>query len=327
MSAAVVRRVDHVNFRVADPRPLFSLLTQHFELPLVWPVTRFPSFENGSIGLGNMTLEPTNYAPGSAAGGPDGELFSICLEPEPVVAATEELARRGIPHSPPIPYVGRWPESASTVLFHPHDSRPEKATLWTWIFLGDFLGDRAQARRWSNPLFRSRRVASLIGRAAGSDRLGPRLAARMGPRRPYPFCCQWDAFDIEAFRQRAADELRHRAGGPLGLVGVREIVASVSDLSREIGLWRGLLDPAPEVEAGHWKLGDGPAVRLVEGEADAVEAMVWEVASLARAVAFLGEKRLLVSSTDSGARIAPAALHGLDVRLVEAARARTREVR
>ena len=317
MGQAVVRRVDHVNVRVSDPEPLFSLFAERFELPVVWPVTSFPSFANGSVALGNMTLEPTSYG-GSSDRGTAAELFSICFEPEPVAAAAAELKRRGISHSPPVPYVGTWPRSASTELFHPEDQTAGKQPLWTWIFLGGFLGDATMARRWSNPIYGNRLAAWAIGRGAGNPSLGPRLAAGMAPRRAYPFFCQWEAFDIEASREQAAGELRHRGGGPLGLVGVREIIAATVDLERETPLWRKLLEPAPETEPGRWELGGGPGVRLVAGEADGVEALVCNVSSLERAASFLRASDMLGVSSTAEARIAPEALGGLDIRLVEA---------
>jgi hypothetical protein len=98
---------------------------------VVWPVTRFSSFENGAVGLGNMTIEPTNYTLASKSGGADGELFSLCLEPEPVEIAAAELGRREIPHSPPTPFVSSWPDAASTDSFHPSEPIDGKSTLWT----------------------------------------------------------------------------------------------------------------------------------------------------------------------------------------------------
>jgi hypothetical protein len=65
---------------------------------------------------------------------------------------------------------------ASTELFHPRDPTQGRSRLWTWIFVGGFFGDQAAAKRFSNPVYRFPGVASLIGRAAGSDRVGPRIA-------------------------------------------------------------------------------------------------------------------------------------------------------
>jgi hypothetical protein len=82
------------------------------------------------------------------------------------------LAHRDIPHSPPVPYVGAWPDMASTELFHPRDPAQGRSRLWTWIFVGGFFGDQAAAKRFSNPVYRFPGVASLIGRSrrAGGGR-------------------------------------------------------------------------------------------------------------------------------------------------------------
>ena len=217
-----------------------------------------------------------------------------------------------------MPYVGRWPEEALTEIFHPRERTAEKQTLFTWLFFGGLLGDREMDRRWSNRLYRSPRVARALGRAAGSETVGPRIASAMAPRRPYLFCCQWDGFDIDAARERGQKALRDAGGGPLGLQGVREIIATTTNVDSEAALWRRLLDPVAETEPGRWQFADGPAIRLVAGDSEAIAALVWEVSSLNAAASFLDNAGMLGQASDGELRIDPTSIHGLDVRLIEA---------
>lgn len=311
----VARRVDHINIRVADPRPLFTLLTERLQLPVMWPPAALPGFEIAGVGVGNVHIEPTRFGararrdPNAAA-----RLFTVCLEPGPTKAAVTELTRRGIAHSQPIPYVGDFPRDAETEIFHRAEG--ERGRLWTWILLGGFFGDRVLARRYSSRAFQSHRLARLLGQASGNRWAGTALNSAMAPRRPYPFFCEWSAFDIGASRERAREELQRRGGGPIGVRRVREIVLGAKDLSAETDRWRMLLEPAP-MKDGAWELGDGPAIRVVPDREDQIQALVWEVASLDHARRFLEKEAMLGVATDAQLTIRPSAMHGLEIRLVE----------
>jgi hypothetical protein len=105
---AVVRRIDHVNVVVPDRLGFFRLLTEQFELPVAWPFTRFPSFESGAAGLG-INIEAVRYAPGRPSPvREDAGLYAIACEPV-LAEARGELARREIPHSPPLRFTGATP--------------------------------------------------------------------------------------------------------------------------------------------------------------------------------------------------------------------------
>jgi hypothetical protein len=238
------------------------------------------------------------------------------LEPGPVEATAEELTRRGIAHSPPIPYVGDFPREAETETFHRTTPGTGRDRLWTWIMLGGFFGDRALARQYSTRALQSRRLARILGRASGSRWAGTALNSVMAPRRPYPFFCEWNAFDIAASRERAREELQGRDGGPLGVQRVSEVVLGARNLAAETERWRRLLDPAPMAD-GAWELGDGPAIRIAGDGEDRIQALVWEVGSLDRARRFLEEEGMLGIAGDTQVTIDPAAMHGLEVRLAE----------
>jgi hypothetical protein len=314
---AIARRVDHVNIRVADPRPLLSLFADRFRLPVLWPPAALPGFEIAAVGLGNVHIEPTRYGlRSSARGRSETRLFSIALEPAPVEQAAEGLARRGIPHSAPIPYVSVFPPEAETELFHRTAAGTGREHLWTWLMLGGFLGDRMLARQYSTRLFQSagfsRRIGSLLGgKSAGA------LMTAMTPLRPFPFFVEWQAFDIAAARARAREELDRRDGGPLGVTHMKEIVVGARDLGAEEARWDRLLSPAPRTAGGAWELGDGPAIRLVDGDRDGIRSLIWGVAALDRAQRFLGDEGMLGPTVEGQVTINTAAVFGLDIRLVE----------
>jgi len=94
MGSRVVRRIDHVNVVVPDPRGFFGLLTERFELPIGWPFTRFPSFESGAANLG-INIEAVRYAPDRPSPVPeDAGVYAIAFEPEALPEARAQLAGR-----------------------------------------------------------------------------------------------------------------------------------------------------------------------------------------------------------------------------------------
>jgi hypothetical protein len=140
-SSAIARRVDHVNIRVADPRPLFSLFADRLRLPILWRCAALPGFEIAGVGLGNVYVEPTRFGLRNSSRAPaEARLFTIAFEPEPVEQAAEELARRGIPHTATVPYVSVFPSEAETELFHRTAPGAGRDHLWTWLLVGGFLG-------------------------------------------------------------------------------------------------------------------------------------------------------------------------------------------
>jgi hypothetical protein len=131
------------------------------------------------------------------------------------------------------------------------------------------------------------------------------------------FLCQYN-LDIEARRARGRTELDARSGGPLGLVGVREVIVATQAMDTTVTRWDQLLAPIPSPEMRLWKPENGPAIRLVQGADDQIIALVWEVASLTDARAFLDKNYLLGDGSDGHLTIDPVKVEGLDIRLVEA---------
>ena len=119
-------------------------------------------------------------------------------------------------------------------------------------------------------------------------------------------------------RARLQNELTAKQGGPLGVEALKEIVIGVHDLDGARSLWQKLLAPLPASESSAWRIGNGPAIRLVAADKTSVQELVIGVASLERAKVFLRDKGLLGADSPGEATIDPSRLNGLRFRLVEA---------
>jgi hypothetical protein len=139
--------------------------------------------------------------------------------------------------------------------------------------------------------------------------------ARTASAHPFCFLCEFHSFDVAAGRKVAEQELARRGGGPLGLVRTRELVVTARDAASEQERWQRLLDPVRPSQPGRWEVGDGPALRLVEGPVDGIRTTVWEVRSLDRAADWLRAQGWLGERRDGELSIAAEPLQGLDVRL------------
>jgi hypothetical protein len=107
MTEAIVRRFDHVYVPLADPERAFVHLTETLQLPVAWPFSDHGAFASGGVSLGNLNLEVLrageNFVYGSLL--TPARIRGIAVEP---VSADDaflaELDRRGLPHSPPMPF-------------------------------------------------------------------------------------------------------------------------------------------------------------------------------------------------------------------------------
>ncbi len=113
---------------------------------------------------------------------------------------------------------------------------------------------------------------------------------------------------VQVRRNQLAGQLALRRGGPLGIVSVAEIVIGTPDMQADILRWQRLLPAA--ASRGLWRVGKGPALRMVADTRPRIRDLVFEVASLARARAFLSQKGML----------GPAAFQGLGIQLKESPR-------
>ena len=119
-----------------------------------------------------------------------------------------------------------------------------------------------------------------------------------------------------ASRKTGSDELERRNGGPLGVLAVVELLIGVEDRDTALAQWRKVLGSPGQESQGVITFPAGPAMRFVGAAKGAIIEMVVRVRSLDRAKGFLAARGWL-GSADGDVLIAPAAVGGLKIRLVE----------
>lgn len=313
----LVHRVDHVIIRVDNPgayADLYGVLSETLQLPTPWPVNQQPGFKSGGIFAGNVDFEilqvgrTTDPTPPRA---PDARLYGVVFENQGPFDAFHDdlklLRQRGIPYLPS-PYAVEGP-----------DGEPE--TVWTNIFVANMLGSNL----WMRLFFLYKRLITdrVWLRLAASGSANNEQAARFLFNQVYPnaivFTVKYDPEwrDIEAERRESEAALAERDGGALGLRRVQTIVLGSDEPAVTRSQWNTLLRPWPATGGDTWRVGDGPAIQVVSDTRKRLKCLIWEVASLDRATEFLRDQDMLDGSADGAARIDPASLFGLDIRLVE----------
>jgi hypothetical protein len=311
----IVKQLDHLIARVDDPEPLFKLLSETFQLPVAWPLRAYPAFTSGGITLGNLYLEILSCAPktrSSSDGSRDARFAAIAFEVESLTESLKELDRRKIPHGPVTPYVQPEADGSKTLLYaNAILGKMLGRNFWidTMILMGRLPGASAMANpgaggalvSWGIDKVMSGNLVFLVQYGYGNFVNLP----------------HWSEFKNHE-EKRAADNgtLRAASGGVLGVESVKEIVAGVEDIKEAQKHWRKLFAPVTEVAADVWEIADGPPVRLVAANKNAIQTIVLKVASLKRAATFLTEQEMLGSIREDQITIAPEKICGLDVRLV-----------
>ncbi len=124
----VIRQVDRILVECSDPKALFSFFSGTIQLPEAWPLADNGGFISGGLGAGNVIIEFFRYA--SPKGTParkirEARFSGMAFEPYPLSNALQELQVRGIPYSPPEPYISTLPKGS-------------QGTLWTTVVLPSF---------------------------------------------------------------------------------------------------------------------------------------------------------------------------------------------
>jgi len=291
----LIKGVDHITIRVNDARydHLFSLFADLLQLPLAWPVSeRYPGsetgFKSGGIAAGSINMEI--FRAGSRHPS-QAQFYSIAFEPFSLAESLQQLAKRSIPHLPPLAI--------------PQDTFGQMGTLWTLVFLGELFGGDLS-------LF-----PPITEGSSGKDILALRFDQVF--RQGMAFLCAYNTavYDIRQMKAKSRATLQAKHGGPLGLVDVQEIVIGAANFEEAQGQWQRLFTPLTPVSGSRWELSEGPALRLVPAAQDGVVALVWKVGSLAQAKAFLAEKHMLGQVLEQQITLAPPTMLGLDIRLVE----------
>ena len=123
----IIRQIDHIVIISGRSEELFSLLSDKFQFPVVWPMTNYGRFKSGGVALGNVNLEIISVPP-PINSTESARFLGFALEPHLLESALLELDVRGIAHSSPSPYITA-------------DKAGEVVTLWTTAGLPDLSND------------------------------------------------------------------------------------------------------------------------------------------------------------------------------------------
>jgi hypothetical protein len=320
----VVRRIDHLILRVDDTRyeEFYSLLADTLRLPTPWPPTEHPTMRSGGIFAGNVDFEilyvPADHITDQA------ELYGLVFEAWAGNATgsgtgnmaenARALTQRGFAYLPS-EYMKK-------------ETGKAPALLWTSYFLESFW----QRNPWQRLIFGLKKLIPDAwwvrhSRDSSGNAKSVQWMFNQVFRQGIVFLVKYNSAwrDIDAERRISKAQLGMRAGGVLGLIRAREVAFGTTQLTESSARWRQLLRPAIEETGLCWQVGDGPALRVIAAERDALHHMVWEVASLVDAQAALDSLGLLGTVMPDQITLDPAKCFGLDIRLVEAPGAFTSE--
>lgn len=122
--------------------------------------------------------------------------------------------------------------------------------------------------------------------------------------------------NVEQRRARLRHELAAVGGGPLGVQAVEEVLIGTPDLPAARSIWARVLEPVRESAPGLWRVGEGPAIRVVEARQNVLLGLAVRVASLQRATTFLQAHHMLQTDPE-GVMIRSPATGDLSIRLVQ----------
>jgi hypothetical protein len=296
MVQAIVKTIDHLLIRVSNPDLLYSIFHQQLLLSQAWPVMATPFFVSGGLHLGNTNLEIIRVGrqPKPVS------LYGIAFDFHPFEESLPELERRGIPHTPPLPFVQV-------------DEQGWQMIAWTSVFLGGMLDSHPLQQIFfkanQNPDIEK---WEMKGRPGSSNRpFGIPYIYNTVYRKAATFGINYNpAWASNYIRKEPT-----RAG--LGLRGVYEVTIGTRNFHQAREVWNNLLDPLPEVSEGVWRLPDDLHIRLIPHREEKILGMIWQVASLNRAAQFLHRRNMLGPEVNEMVTIDPAKIFGLQIRLLQ----------
>ena len=228
---SIVRRVDHIMIRTANPRELHAFFSETLQLPVAWPLTTpREGVATGGVGVGNVNLEAIQF-PGQME--PQPRLLGFAFEPVSLDESLRLMTRRGLTAGMRRDVVGTRADGSTGV-------------LWTNVTLQQF-SDSADPAHGTVHVFLSEYSPAYV--------------------------------DVGRRRERLRNELKVNAGGPLGIVDLKEIVIGVKNLEAARRIWDRLLQPVRSPVLNTWQVGDGPAIRLITAPQDQMQSLILRVAS------------------------------------------------
>ena len=66
----IVKQVDHILIASSEAKELFTLLSDTFQFPVVWPMSDYGGFASGGVAVGNVNLEVLRASESADKGNP-----------------------------------------------------------------------------------------------------------------------------------------------------------------------------------------------------------------------------------------------------------------
>ena len=120
---------------------------------------------------------------------------------------------------------------------------------------------------------------------------------------------------VDDSRDVARDELKARNGGPLGVVGLAEVRVGTSNIAARHDEWSKLA--LQQESDDRFSASDGAQIALVEAPEDEILGITLKVKSLTQATDWLMDQGLLGNVTATSVEIAPDAIQGLSITLLQ----------
>jgi len=131
------------------------------------------------------------------------------------------------------------------------------------------------------------------------------------------FVCDYKERDkVAAGRKKASDSLRLNNGGPIGVVGLYQIVLKSSVIEGQSQFFS-KLSGILKKEGTVFEFSSGPSIKLSPSSDNGIEKIVIKVTSLTAAKKYLAFAHLLGQTTNNSIFINPNEINGLLVELIE----------
>ncbi|MFL5353280.1 hypothetical protein [Archangium sp.] len=301
--AALFRCFEHLIVRVAPGHldKVLDFFTKTLGLPSPW-MTRNASFSSAGVALGNIPLELLQMGP-PRPGAPPVKLFGLVLEPTlPIDELPQALRARGVRSG-----------GASPMVEPAEDGAPR--TLWKSVYFDDRGGSSLWLRLFLAMTRRRPRTPRKPRQVQGkwARRFFNRAFANKGMLFAVEYVPPFEG-PLRSMERVLADAKGPL--GPLGILGVDEIVMMSRDPLRVRRAWSEILAPLEPSEAGRFEPGRGPALRVIPGPDERIDELVLKVQSLDTARVFLAERKLLGSQATGRLSIDLAASFGLRIALI-----------
>ncbi len=130
------------------------------------------------------------------------------------------------------------------------------------------------------------------------------------------FLCEYTE-DPVTRRRLLLEQLQEHDGGPLKVLGIKELILGARDLKRIEVRWENLLGRERLASRSGWELPAGPAIVLNQADKDGILGVLVYVESLEEVRSYLKEHELLGAEQPAAIKISGSQLRGLNITLIE----------